>query len=113
MTTWFVVGSTWTSQVLPRRPTHTASPEAKMVLYSASSPTWFSGSPTAMSATTSYPCCCAYFFSNFETSVPRPDAMVIQPRTLRSLLSLAHTAKPPGPKNELVFGGSVSVASNE
>src|SRR5207253_3031503 len=50
---------------------------------------------------------------HFETSVPRPDAMVMQPRTFRALLSLAHTAKPPGPKNELVYGGSVSVASNE
>ena len=37
----------------------------------------------------------------------------MQPRTFCALLSLAHIAYPPGPKNELVFGASVSVASNE
>ena len=51
--------------------------------------------------------------THFDTSVPSPDAMVMQPRTCGLVLSLAHTAKPPGPKNELVFGGSVSVASKE
>src|SRR6185295_506869 len=46
--------------------------------------------------------------THFDTSEPRPEAIVVQPRTFCLVLSLAHTAKPPGPKNELVFGGSVS-----
>ena len=48
-----------------------------------------------------------------QTSAPKPEVMMMQPRTFRVVLSLAHTAKPPLPKNELVFGGSVSATSNE
>ncbi len=50
--------------------------------------------------------------THFNTSGPTPTLRRIHPFAASLVLSLTQIAVPPDPKNALVFGGSVSVASN-